>query len=86
MSQVPLDYSLRAYLEVMFLVPNMSVYVQGTRVRLHFGSSLLSILLYYRAGSHSACQDLEKEHKREVQKEVRSTSKKDEEEKLIIPQ
>lgn len=31
-SQVPLDYSLRAYLEVIFLVPRMKIYVQGSLV------------------------------------------------------
>ncbi|XP_065856886.1 uncharacterized protein [Euphorbia lathyris] len=34
MSQkVPLDYSLRAYLEVIFLVPRMRIYVQGSLVK-----------------------------------------------------
>ncbi|XP_044470172.1 MORC family CW-type zinc finger protein 3-like isoform X4 [Mangifera indica] len=31
--KVPLDYSLRSYLEVMFLVPRMKIYVQGSLVR-----------------------------------------------------
>ncbi|KAJ7944023.1 CW-type zinc finger protein [Quillaja saponaria] len=31
--QVPLDYSLRSYLEVIFLVPRMKIYVQGSLVR-----------------------------------------------------
>ncbi|KAH9710468.1 hypothetical protein KPL71_019476 [Citrus sinensis] len=30
---VPLDYSLRSYLEVIFLVPRMKIYVQGSLVR-----------------------------------------------------
>lgn len=30
--QVPLDYSLHAYLEVMFLEPKMKIYVQGSVV------------------------------------------------------
>jgi hypothetical protein len=30
--KVPLDYSLRAYLEVLFLNPRMTIYLQGTRV------------------------------------------------------
>ncbi|KAI5066375.1 hypothetical protein GOP47_0018999 [Adiantum capillus-veneris] len=30
---VPLDYSLHAYLEVMFLEPKMKIYIQGTLVR-----------------------------------------------------
>ncbi|KAI5066878.1 hypothetical protein GOP47_0017406 [Adiantum capillus-veneris] len=30
--EVPLDYSLRAYLEVIFLEPRMEIYVQGTLV------------------------------------------------------
>lgn len=30
--QVPLDYSLREYVKVMFLVPKMSISVQGSRV------------------------------------------------------
>ncbi|ESR38469.1 hypothetical protein CICLE_v10025023mg [Citrus x clementina] len=31
--KVPLDYSLRSYLEVIFLVPRMKIYVQGSLVR-----------------------------------------------------
>ncbi|TKY70223.1 MORC family CW-type zinc finger protein 3 [Spatholobus suberectus] len=31
--KVPLDYSLRAYLEVIFLVPRMKISVQGTQVK-----------------------------------------------------
>ncbi|CAM6012481.1 unnamed protein product [Sphagnum balticum] len=31
--KVPLDYSLRAYLEVLFLNPRMTIYLQGTRVK-----------------------------------------------------
>lgn len=31
--EVPLDYSLHAYLEVMFLEPKMKIYVQGTLVK-----------------------------------------------------
>ena len=33
--QVPLDYSLHSYLELMFLEPKMKFYVQGTLVALH---------------------------------------------------
>ncbi|XP_057869324.1 uncharacterized protein LOC131076262 isoform X2 [Cryptomeria japonica] len=33
--EVPLDYSLHSYLEVMFLNPRMKIYVQGTMVRTH---------------------------------------------------
>ncbi|XP_057830501.2 uncharacterized protein LOC131041428 isoform X2 [Cryptomeria japonica] len=32
--EVPLDYSLHAYLEVMFLNPRVRIYVQGTMVRM----------------------------------------------------
>lgn len=31
--EVPLDYSLHAYMEVMFLEPKMKIYIQGTRVK-----------------------------------------------------
>ncbi|XP_030495618.2 uncharacterized protein LOC115711423 isoform X2 [Cannabis sativa] len=31
--QVPLDYSLRSYLEVLFFVPRMKIYVQGSLVK-----------------------------------------------------
>ncbi|KAL9241504.1 hypothetical protein vseg_015611 [Gypsophila vaccaria] len=33
--KVPVDYSLRAYLEVIFLEPRMKIYVQGSQVKSH---------------------------------------------------